>query len=106
MLTSFQVTGLPWWLSWRRICLQCGRPVFEPWVGNIPEEEKAIHSSILAWKIPWTIQSMGSKESDMTKQLSLSVITYYDEHLLNIIDVKILLCISNDNPIFLLIIAC
>ena len=31
----------------------------------------AIHSSILAWKIPWTeepggLQSMGSKELDMT----------------------------------------
>ena len=35
----------------------------------------------------------------MTKQLSLSVIKYYDEHLLNITDVEILLCISNDYPI-------
>ena len=35
------------------------------------EKEIAIHSSILAWKIPWTeepggLQSMGSKELDMT----------------------------------------
>ena len=36
------------------------------------EKVKAIHSSILAWKIPWTeepdgLKSMGSpKESDMT----------------------------------------
>ena len=34
------------------------------------------HSSILAWKIPWTVepgglQSMGCKESDMTEQLSM-----------------------------------
>ena len=34
----------------------------------------AIHSSILAWKIPWTeelgrLQSMVSQESDMTEQL-------------------------------------
>ena len=33
------------------------------------EKEMAIHSSILAWKIPWTeeiggLQSMGSQESD------------------------------------------
>ena len=27
---------LPWWLSWQRICLQCGRPGFNPWVGKIP----------------------------------------------------------------------
>ena len=34
----------------------------------------ATHSSILAWRIPWTeelcgLQSMGRKESDMTEQL-------------------------------------
>ena len=27
---------LPWWLSWWRICLQCGRPEFDPLVGKIP----------------------------------------------------------------------
>ncbi|KAB0353410.1 hypothetical protein FD755_023887, partial [Muntiacus reevesi] len=32
-------------LSWQRICLQCRRPGFDPW---------ATHSSILAWRIPWT----------------------------------------------------
>ena len=32
--------------------LQCGRPGFEPWVGK----GKATHSSILAWRIPWTLQ--------------------------------------------------
>ena len=26
---------LPWWLSWYRIHLQCGRPGFDPWVGKI-----------------------------------------------------------------------
>ena len=35
------------------------------------EKEMAIHSSILAWEIPWTeepggLQSTGSQESDMT----------------------------------------
>ena len=35
------------------------------------EKDMATHSSILAWKIPWTeepcrLQSMGSQESDMT----------------------------------------
>ena len=38
------------------------------------EEEMATHSSILAWKIPWTEWSLagyspwGHKESDMTEQ--------------------------------------
>ena len=30
------VPGLPLWLSWWKICLQCGRPGFDPWVGKIP----------------------------------------------------------------------
>ena len=38
------------------------------------KKELATHSSILAWRIPWTeepggLQSMGSKESDMTEPL-------------------------------------
>ena len=28
--------GFPWWLSWLRIRLDCGRPGFDPWVGKIP----------------------------------------------------------------------
>ena len=38
----------------------------------------AIHSSILAWEIPWTeepggLQSMGSQESDTAEGLTLSL---------------------------------
>ena len=38
-----------------------------------PEKEMAIHSSTIAWKIPWTeepgrLQSMGSKELDTTER--------------------------------------
>ena len=38
----------------------------------------ALHSSTLAWKIPWTeepgrLQSMGSLESDMTERLHFSL---------------------------------
>ena len=28
--------GLPWWLKWLRIFLQCERPRFNPWVRKIP----------------------------------------------------------------------
>ena len=39
------------------------------------DEEMAIHSNILAWRIPWEgetdgLQSMGHKDSDMTEQLN------------------------------------
>ena len=30
------ITALPLWLSWQKICLQCWRPVFNPWVGKVP----------------------------------------------------------------------
>ena len=49
----------------------------QTWVQSLgqedpPEKEMAIHSSILAWEIPWTekpggLQSTGSKESDTTE---------------------------------------
>ena len=43
-----------------------------PESGRPPEEEMATHSSILAWRIPWTkepdkLQSKGRKESDTTE---------------------------------------
>ena len=51
----------------------------ETWVRSLVwedplEEEMATHSSILAWRIPWTeelggLQSTSRKESDTTKRL-------------------------------------
>ena len=43
------------------------------------QKEMATHSSVLAWRIPWTeepggLQSMGSQESDTTKQLHSSIL--------------------------------
>ena len=40
--------------------------MWETWVQSLGWEDplekgKATHSSILAWRIPWTIQSMGSQ---------------------------------------------
>ena len=56
------------------------------------EKEMASHSSILAWRIPWTeepggLQSMGSQESDTTERLNnnnnnkmIRIITGADTH--------------------------
>ena len=56
-------------------------PVLKTWVQSLGredplEEGMAAHSSVLAWRIPWTeepggLQSM-AKELDMTEQLTLS----------------------------------
>jgi len=66
-------TGLLRWLRWWRICLQCRRPTFDPWVGEIPGRRKwqptpvflpgKFHAqSSLEGSHPW-----GPKESDMTE---------------------------------------
>ena len=68
---------VPWWLRWERICLQCRRLGFDPWVGKIPWRR--------AWQptpvfLPGKSHRQGSlvvysprgcKESDMTEQLTL-----------------------------------
>ena len=51
MATHSSILGFLLWLSRKKICLQCGRPGLDPWVGKIPPEEgMATHSSILASK--------------------------------------------------------
>ena len=50
----------------------------ETWVQSLGWEDrlekgKATHSSILAWRILWTVSPWGRKESYMTEQLSLSL---------------------------------
>ena len=34
------------WLSRKRICLQCGRPGFDPWIGKIPWRRKRLPTPI------------------------------------------------------------
>ena len=51
-----------------------------PGSGRSPGDEMATHSSILAWKIPWTGEAgglhspWGHKELDMTEQLSMHIL--------------------------------
>ena len=65
---EFLPLSLPWWLREYRICPQCRRPRFSPWVGKDPlEKDMATHSSILAWRVPWIeepgrLLSMGPKK--------------------------------------------
>ena len=63
---------LPWWLSWYRICLHCGRTGFNPWVGKIPWRREQL-PTLVFWPGefhelygPW-----GGKKWDMTEWLSL-----------------------------------
>ena len=66
---------LPWWLSWLRVCLQCRRPRFYPWVGKNPCRREWQPTPVflpgkfqgqrsLVGYCPW-----GHKESDTTEQV-------------------------------------
>ena len=44
-----------------------------PGSGRSPGVRNGTHSSILAWRITWTVYSGGPKELDMTERLSLLV---------------------------------
>ena len=63
----------PLWLSEQRICLQCGRPEFDPWVGEIPWRRERLPTPVF-W--PGEFHGLdspcGRKELDRTERLSLS----------------------------------
>ena len=66
--------------------------MWETWVQSLGwedplEKEMATHSSILAWRIPWTeelggLQPTGRKESDTTERLHFHFHSYYSPVLL------------------------
>ena len=71
--------SIPWWLSGKESACSAGDardPGLIPELEDPLEEEMAICSSILAWRIPWTeepgrLQSMGlPRESDVKQQHS------------------------------------
>ena len=64
--------------------------MFHPWKDPL-EKAVAAHSSVLAWRIPWTgkpghLQSKDCKESDTTEQLSFT--HYYFKSFLNYLPVS------------------
>ena len=65
-----QYSWAPLWLSWKRICLQCGRPVFDPWVGKIPWKTERLPTPVF-W--PGEFHGLYSpqsyEESDTSEQL-------------------------------------
>ena len=75
-LTNFHLLSGMWAsqvAQWERICMQCRRLRFDPWVGEISWRRGwQPKSNLLAWRIPWTeepgrLQSMGCKQSDVTE---------------------------------------
>ena len=72
--THSSLLGLPWWLSWERIHLQCGRPEFCSWVTKILRRRERLPTPLF-WPgefhglcSPW-----GRREEDGTPQLPVSL---------------------------------
>ena len=62
---------LPWWFRCERICPQCGRPRFDPWLGKIPWRREGLPTPVF-WPgefhglySPWSC-----KLPDTTERLS------------------------------------
>ena len=77
--TSLYKYSIPWWLRWLRICLQCSKPGFDPWVRKIPWRREWQPTAIflpgefhgqrsLVGYSPW-----GRKELDMIEWLTFTL---------------------------------
>ena len=68
-----------------RICLPWGRRVFNPYWEYPLEEGTAIHSSILAWRIPWAggPDGLPSMKSQRVKHTTERLRTYTHRHFRN-----------------------
>ena len=61
--------GFPWWLGGRESTYQCWRHGFNRGSEDTLEKESTTHSSILAWKIPWTRGAWWATVHGVAKEL-------------------------------------
>ena len=73
MCISLIANWLPWWLGQWRICFQCRRPGFDPWVGKIPWRREWLPTPVFLLKNSIDRRSLtgysswSHKESDVTE---------------------------------------
>ena len=69
LATHPSILGLPWWLSFLRICLQWRRPGFDPWVRKIPWRKERLPMPVF-WpgEFHGLYSPQGRKESDTTER--------------------------------------
>ena len=67
--------GFLWWLRWQSICLQRGRPGFNPWIGKISWRRKWQPTQVVlpgkfhGWRSLVGYSPWGHRESDTTEGL-------------------------------------
>ena len=82
--------GYPLQYSWASLVAQLVKnppAMWETWVQSLGWEDplekgKATHSSILAWRIPWTVQYMGSQSWTQLSDFHLQRPLLISKHLL------------------------
>ena len=103
LLLILLLSRLPWWFRWLRICLQCKRPGFNPWVRKIPWRREWLPTPVflageshgqrsLVGYTPW-----GGKESNRTERLtfSLYLLSFHEQFCTH--EFWICICISLGN---------
>ena len=79
IISDLPIIGLPYWLSGKESTCQCEGMQVTSLVRKDPlEKEMAIHSSVLAWRTPWSLvwySLWGCKELDITWQLNNNITT-------------------------------
>ena len=74
--------GLPLWFSWLRICLQCGIPGFNPWVGKIQRRERRRERLLTPVLWPGEFHGLyspwGHKELGTTERHSYTLMCEYN----------------------------
>ena len=71
--------GLPWWLRWQSVCLQCGKPGFNPWVEKILWRRQWHPTPVIfpgkshGWRSLVGYSPWDRKESDTTEWLNFKL---------------------------------
>ena len=75
-----------------KICLQCRRPEFDPWVGKIPWRRERLPTPVF-WpgEFHGLYSTWGRKEPDTTGQLSLSLFTFKGNQIFQVKEFSIFL---------------
>ena len=71
---------LPWWLRWERICLQCGRLRFNPWVGKIPWRRECLPTPVLLPRKFYGQKSLADCSPWAHKELDTVVLRHTHTH--------------------------
>ena len=83
--THSSILGLPLWLSWQRICLQWGRPGFDPGVGKISWRRERLPTPVFwpgefyipVYGLDYTVHGVAKSQTQLSNFHFTSLPIYY-----------------------------